>query len=320
MILMSFLKKNPIFCIIAALGLAAFAAGLYLAINASGEAKQAERSSNNAQAQLRTLLNEAPALTEENLDAANRNLAALQSRFERIRQDLERGASLDVSDDGVSVSAGIQQYIAKFQDAVENHVDEAGQSAPIETPDDFAFGFEQYLGEADVPEDLERVSRLDKQRQILSYLMRQLIEANPQSIDAVEREIMDSEEESGKAFSIDPRISAQVPGAIDTIAFRLTFTGYTESLRDFLNHLADFDLPIVVRRVEVERPSGTETRVASPRRNDPNDLFGDIFAGDETAGQAGNEEASEGQEPVIEENFSEFTVILEFIELILPDT
>lgn len=319
---MSFLKKNPIFCVIVALGLAAFAAGLYLALSASGEAKQAERSLNSVEGQLRDLLNEAPAPTEDNLEAAKRNLAELQSRFKQIRDDLQRGAALNVSEDGVSVSAGIQQYISKFQRATKEHVDEAEEPAPVETPNDFAFGFEQYLGEAAVPEGVERVSRLDKQRQILSYLMTQLIEASPQSIDAVERGVLEAEEEASKAFKIDPLISARVPGAIDTIAFRLTFTGYTDALRDFLNRLAAFELPIVVRRIEVDRPSGSETLVAPTRRNDPNDIFG-LFAEEEpaeTAAAAESEDPSESQQPVIEENVSEFTVILEFIEVILPET
>jgi hypothetical protein len=45
-----------------------------------------------------------------------------------------------------------------------------------------------------------------------------------------------------------------VPGAINTLAFGLTFTGYTDSLRELLNNLAKFDLPFVVRSIEVERP------------------------------------------------------------------
>ncbi len=119
-------------------------------------------------------------------------------------------------------------------------------------------------------------------------------------------------------FSIDPAVSARVPGAIDTLAFSITFRGYTDALREFLNRLAQFELPIVVRSVEVERPSGSETVVAPPRRNEPEDIFA-RFGGEESEAQPDRNEG-QGPVPVIEENISEFTVLLEFIEVVLPET
>jgi hypothetical protein len=320
---MSFLKKNPLFCAVVALSLAACLAGLYFTFNASGKVQNARASLQTAEAQLDSLLRADPAPTEANLEAAQSNLNSLRTKLTEIRDDLQQGASLDTSRDGVSVLAGIQQYVAKFQRATANHRNEADEPEPIETPNDFAFGFPQYIREAAVPEDPDQVSRLDKQRQILSYLMTQLIEASPQSIATVQREILEVSEDSEggkKGFSIDPAISARVPGAIDTMAFRLTFTGYTDALREFLNSLATFELPIVVRSIEVERPGGSETLVAPTRRNDPESIF-DLFAEEEAPTEAAqSERAAEEQKPVIEENISEFTVILEFIELILPDT
>ena len=42
------------------------------------------------------------------------------------------------------------------------------------------------------------------------------------------------------------------------MAFRLVFTGQTAALRTFLNQLASFQLPVLVREVEVETASAEE--------------------------------------------------------------
>lgn len=323
---MSFLKKNLLLCIVAAVCVAAFLAGVYMALAEYRAIKDARRSLASAESQLSSLHNADPVPTEENLAAAEKNLAELQAALADIREDLRSDSEMSTSKDGVSVMAGIQQYISKFQKQTAAHKNEFGEAAPIETPDNFAFGFGQYIDEASVPADGPRASLLDKQRQILNYLITQLIQAGPQSIDKVLREILEAQEgDSGKnAFTINPAISARVPGAIDTMAFSITFSGYTDSLREFLNSLASFEWPIVVRSIEVTRPSGSETVVAPPRRDNAANIF-DLFAEDDAS--AGTEDSSpetgltaEEQKPVIEENISQFTVILEFIEVILPDT
>lgn len=320
---MSFLKKNLLLCIFAAFCVAVFVGGVYMALAEYGAVKDARRSLNTAETQLNSLLQADPAPTEDNLAVAENNLDELQNAIEEIREELQSGSDLETSDDGVSVIAGIQQYISKFQEEVETHENEEGEAAPIETPDNFAFGFEQYIDEATVPEDPDKIALLDKQRQILRYLLTQLTMASPHSIDVVQREVTESRDGDREAFSIDPAISARVPGAIETMAFSLTFNGYTDALREFLNRLARFELPIVVRSIEVTRPSGSETVTAPPRRDTEEDeifdLFGDDESSEEEVDPTANLPAEDEQKPVIEDNVSEFTVILEFIEVVLPD-
>lgn len=311
---MSFIKKNQLFCIVVAVCVLAFLAGAFLAFKGSGNVNKAQRSLTAAEAKLNNLLSSSPSPTEENLIVAERNLAELQAALAEIREDLQPGAALKTSDDGVSVIAGIQQYISRFQKAAAANKNESDQAAPIGTPNDFAFGFEQYLKVATPPDDSAKASLLDKQRQILSYLLTQLILAGPHSIDAVEREILESSDRGG--FSIDEAISARVPGAINTMAYSLTFSGYTSSLRDLLNNLARFELPIVVRSVAVKRPSGSETVIARAGSNSQDAITALFGGGDFSAG----DKKAEWPKAVIEENISQFTVILEFIEVVLPDT
>jgi hypothetical protein len=321
---MGFLKKNLIFCIAVILCLAAFVGGAFLSYTQYSGVKKAGSNLSSVEAQLNSLLNRNPAPSEVNVAASQENLNQLKASLAEIRDDLQSESTLNTSEDGVSVTAGIQQYISKFQRETARHKNEVGEAARIKTPDNFAFGFEQYISEAPVPQGAEKVSQLDKQRQILSYLLTQLISAGPQSIEAVKREVLEGGSESAqKGFLIASAVSARVPGAIDTMAFSLTFRGYTDSLRQFLNSLARFDLPIVVRSIQVTRPSGSETVVAPPRRNKPASFL-DFFDDEDSPAAAGNSPSgnqppAEAQKPVIEENVSQFTVILEFIEVVLSD-
>lgn len=314
---MDFIKKNTLFCIVVAICLSAFAAGAFLAYNASSKVQSAERKLSSARSQLTSLERASPAPTEANVKASQENIDKLLAELSEIRENLQRGSRLNTSADGVAVMAAIQQYISDFQRRAESHVGPDGEPDPIEIAPDFAFGFEQYIDEATPLDDEARTRKLDQQRQILNFLVNQLIAANPDSITAVRREfieqvVRDSRDQT-KGFVIDSAVSARVPGAIDTMAFSVTFTGYTDSLRLFLNNLAKPELPIVVRSIEVDRPSGSET-VNAPAVDDD---FGGLFNNLSANNQRG--EDAQAQEPIISENISRFTVIVEFIEIVLPD-
>jgi hypothetical protein len=311
---MAFLKKNLAFCIIVALCVLVFAVGAFLSFAASGNVKKAKRAFNGNEMQLNNLLYADPAPTEANRAAAEENVARLAAALESIRDELQRGSRLTTSTDSIGVMAAVQQYISEFQRMAANYLDSEGAAAPVAIADDFAFGFERYIDDTEMFDDAEKAAALDKQRQILSYLLTQLIESNPQAIREVRREVLEADDEDG--FVIDPAVSARVPEAIDTMAFSLTFDGYTDSLRNFLNRLARFELPIVVRSITVSRPAGRQTVVAPPARNELDDIFG-VF-GDAAASEP-EPEPVEAQKPVIEENISTFTVVVEFIEVVLPD-
>ena len=310
---MDFFKKNLIFSVWIVVCVLAFFFGSFLALNESGAIVEAERKMSTAQARLKSLRFSDPSPSVENVEASADNVAQLQSALNAIREDLQRGYSLSISSDGIGVMAGVQQYISEYQLKSSGQVDTNNESASISLPQDFAFGFQEYIEEAKPLTDPKRSAVLDQQRQILSYLMDKLIEAKPASLVSVEREVLEQLEgqKSAQGFQIDKAISARVPGAVDTLAFRLSFTGYTDSLRSFLNNLAKFDLPIVVRSIDVQRQVGIKNTTESSSNK-----LDSIFA---ALGENNDEEVSkEAQKPVISENISTFTVVLEFIEIVLP--
>lgn len=322
---MGLFKKNPLFCIFCVVAVLVFAGGSALVVIESGKLSKSKKQVASADSRIKGLLYADPAPTSENVQAAQQNAEELNAQLLSIREELQRGSRLTISNDGTRVMSGLQKYISNYRRQMAAHKNADGDDAPIQVSDDFAFGFEKYLGDTPISEDPTVVSLLDKQRQVLSYILNQLIAADPAGIQAVEREVLEDAGAEAAGFRIDPAVSARVSDAIDTLAFRVTFTGYTPALRKFLNNLAQFDLPIVVRSVEVDRP--TANAKAAKTKKSPSSNIDDIFSVFGGASSAAAETAdaetadaapSANQIPVISETESSFTVTLEFIEIILP--
>ena len=313
---MGLFKKNPAFCLFCVVAVLVFAAGATLVVMESGKLSKSKQQVASADSQIDGLLQANPAPTSENVQAAQQNAEELSAQLLSIRENLQRGSRLTISNDGTRVMSGVQKYISNYRRQVAAHNNAEEVAAPIQIPEDFAFGFEKYLKQTNISQDSAVVPQLDKQRQVLSYILDQLIAADPAGIQAVEREILGDAAAKATGFQINPAISARVPGAIDTLAFRVTFTGYTPTLRKFLNNLAQFDLPIVVRSVAVDRPATNAKTASAKKRKASNidDIFG-VFAGSSTSAEAAPDA---NQIPVISETESSFTVTLEFIEIILP--
>jgi hypothetical protein len=322
---MGLFKKNTAFCTLFVIFLLVFAGGTFLAVAQSGKLSKSKQQVTSAQSQLKGMLYLDPAPSTDNVAAAEQNVEQLRAELQKIRDNLQHGSRLTTSADGMHVMTGIQQYISEYQQeaAKLTHPGNGSELVGIETPADFAFGFETYIDEGVVPENAAAIPVLDKQRQILSYIVDQLMASDPVGIQSIQREVLEmNAPRVGKAgaaqklsgFQINPAISARVPGGIDTLAFSLKFTGYTKSLRQFLNNLAKFDLPIVVRSIEVTRPSGSATTTTKKEaKTGVADIFS-VFGGESATTKAPKLK----QKPVISENVSSFTIILEFIEIVLP--
>lgn len=315
---MGLFKKNPVFCIVCISALLVFAGVGTLVVIEFGKLSKAKQQSVHVDRQLQALMYAIPAPSADNLQAAQQNAANLKARLQNICETLKRGSLLTISNDGMHVMSGLQNYIANYRKRVTKHLNANEVAAPIQVPDDFAFGFEAYIETTTISEG-EFVPLLDQQRKVLSYILDQLIAADPAGIQAVEREALELPSSSRNAgFWINPAVSARVPDAIDTLAFRITFTGYTSVLRTFLNNLARFELPIVVRSVEVERSSTNSSQAAvTNSQGNLDDIFS-IFGDTSSSSSATPAAAPEtNRKPVISETESSFTVTLEFIEIIL---
>jgi hypothetical protein len=223
-------------------------------------------------------------------------------------------------------------------------------------PEAVRFGFATYANEG--PET-DRVPAVFQQRLVAQYLLEALFEARPRALLSVQRErvLTKTEREARDAalqaakdaaaggqatapvldgtfastpdgpdfFAIDPRASARVPGAVDTTAFRIAFTGQTAALRAFLNQLAGFELPMLVREVEVVPASGEEAaaaapaeETAAPAESAPASIVLTTDASTPRAGAAKPVPKTPGIPPIVAKPLSKFTVTVEYIALVPP--
>lgn len=213
--------------------------------------------------------------------------------------------------------------IAQFVDAMRAH---ASKSGVLVRPDE-RFGFAAYTNEGPEPDLIRPVYR---QRRIVEYLLGALFPARPRTLVSVQREDpatigrSSAEKAAGspappprpaqtfagsagrgaqgeggpvvEIFTIDPQVSARTPGYVDTMAFRLIFTGQTACLRGFMNTLAMPEIPLVVRSVEVE-PLRAET------------------AAGRTGASGGDDANVTADLPIVADNESRFVVTIELFEV-----
>lgn len=200
--------------------------------------------------------------------------------------------------------------IAQFEDRMRTMAAETN----VKLKPDESFGFSIYANEGPEPGLIRPVYR---QRRIVEYLLRSLMAARPVSLVAVQREVprpvgsddpvaQVSKSDSGDFFSIDPQVSARMPGYVNTTAFRIVFSGQTTALRGFMNALAAPEIPLVVRSVEVANRLPEAPRVGSSGSRSFN-VFGRPA-----------EEAVEtvaANVPIVANNEATFTVTVEMFEV-----
>ncbi len=285
---------------------------------------------------------------EADLARAQRALDAMQAELkgrgpaaERLRTARVPGARTDAYFD-----------LATF---VEKTRELAKAQAVEVRPEAARLGFSLYANEG--PE-ADRIAPVFHQRLIAQYLVESLLEARPRSLLSLQREAPLTKKEkddrdaalaavaSGAAapaeaaptvpegpdfFAIDPRASARVPGYLDATAFRITFIGQTAALRAFLNQLASFELPVLVREVEVDPATSADLATESPAGSDEAATTAAPVEPAEssivlTAKPANGAPQSvvkpaaraPGIAPIVSKPWCKFTVTVEYIELVPP--
>jgi hypothetical protein len=104
---------------------------------------------------------------------------------------------------------------------------------------------------------------------------------------------------------------------VEVSGFRLIFTGQTAALRALLNQLASFELPIIVRSVEVE-PAAGEDIVAAPAEDAaaaPSQPAAPAVSIVLSAPVAKAAKPVATIAPLVAKSISKFTVTVEYVEL-----
>lgn len=322
---MASFKSHPVFySLVGVLGLAALAGGWGIYDRSSAAAKNAKVVAQK-RAELSSLLATNPVPSVESKAAVEADLKRTEAALATMREELkgrgpaaERLRSASVPSEPTDLFFNITTFVEKTR--------EKAQAANIKLKADERFGFSAY---ASAGPDRELIPQVFRQRQVAEYLLDALIEARPSELISVQRERpltkaekdalasgaqgASASRQSGATqgatdlFEIDPRITARVAGFVDATAFRLSFTGETEALRAFLNKLATFELPLVVRGVEVEPLAKTQQTAAAPA-NSLASIFG-------TAATPATPAEPAKPKPLVEKTQSKFTVTVELIDL-----
>jgi hypothetical protein len=353
-------RKNPLFvgaltlCVAIALGEG------YLIYERWAAARDAARKLQERQTQLAEMANTVPPPTrevataiEEDLARAERALAAMQSELKGRGAAAEKMRAAKVPTARTDAYFDLATYVERLRElARRNQVSVRAEAA--------RFGFATYANEG--PE-VERIEPVFRQRQIAQYLLESLLEAKPAALLAVRREPtftaaerQEHEEalaaalanvEAGQEpdpealpetplpegpdyFVISPQATASVRGFVDTEAFRFVFTGQTAALRTFLNWLAMFELPVLVREVEVEPAQGEELvdpaaeEAAAAAAEAAANAASVVLSADDTgdakpaAPVPAVRRPRSTATPIVAKPVSKFTVTVEYVSLVPP--
>lgn len=300
---------------------------------------------------------ETAAAIEADLERAQRALAAMQEELKGRAADRWLAAKVPAA--RTDAYFDLATFVERMRElARRNDVDVRPEAA--------RFGFAAHTHEGP---DADRIEPVFRQRQVAQYLLEALLESRPRALLAVKREVPVTQAERAERlaalrvavegepplepeappevpedsdfFTIDPRMTAREPGYVDTLAFRVVFTGETAALRDFLNRLATFELPVIVRQVEVEPATLEETTATTPAEetaaasDDPALSAPSVVLSLEPAsereagvpaGKASGAASSAGARratvrtvmPIVTRPWSRFTVTVEHIDLLPP--
>jgi hypothetical protein len=267
---MNFLRSHPSFA--TALGVCGLLTlgGIGCLIERTRTARQALAQLDQKKRELRALAGLTPAPNEDNAAQIERDRAQAAAALAALRMQLRgSGPAAERLRQTPAPGSPSDAYF-ELADFVERMRAQAAAAGVALAPDE-RFGFAAYAHAGPEP---ERIAAVHRQRLIVQTLLEALFAAQPRRLLSVQRGRPASSAPAGRdargpaagnqsadTFEPDPALTALVPGYVEATAFRLVFDGPTDALRSLLNRLAAFELPLVVRAVEVE-PAGAETHDA----------------------------------------------------------
>lgn len=356
---MNWYRKNPIFATaLTVCGLLVLGEG-WLIYDRFDASRQADKKLLQKQAELLAMRDLVPLPTrpiataiEADLDRAQRAVAAMQAELKGRGPSAERLATAKPPTARTEAYFDLATFVEKTRELARKHDVEV-------RPDASRFGFALYANEG--PKE-DRIPAVFHQRQIIQYMVEALIEARPRAIFSVQREhalnktekeafaaaqaaaaavaaggaapepppepapgtSSPPEPESPDIFAVDPRVTARAAGYLDTTPVRFVFTGQTSVLRTFLNKLASFELPVLVREVEVDRASAEESAAIAPLPAEEGTVADAapaasvvMTAKPKPAVTAPSAAARPSNStPIVSKPLSKFTVTLEYLDLV----
>lgn len=317
---MNRLKAYPLFSAVMVICVLVIGAEIWWAANRKAAATRNERVMNQAFSRLQDMTRVRPAPTAEVATALERDRGVADDVVQAMRTELSGTSELAQNiKEAVPPADRADAFfdIARFVEAQRA----AARAANIELRADEMFGFSAYANSGPVPDLIPAVHR---QRLVAEYLVQAAFAARPVRFDGLERArpVTSAAAGNGPAvvnraetdyFEINPQVSARRDGFVRTTPMRVRFSGQTSALRNFLNRLATYEVPLLVRSVEVEPAPQLNKKQGAPAPAAA-DAFGGIF-GASTSADVAATPAADVPVPIVSDNYSRFTVTVEYLEL-----
>lgn len=275
-------QQNIILIAVAAVAGIVCAAAGWLLYSESAKCGEVAEERNQSFNQLLSIYKSKPYPCNENIEQVKEDEVAIVAWLDNATNELQKGA--------VRVE---QQTPAVFKQSlqakVRNLSAHKGSIKGRVVAPDFKFGFDKYLSEDSLPKP-EHVERLSGQLAIIDALCNTLYEAGILSLEKVERELFDTDDEPGggrdEPVTRRRRASARQPAAQAAVVqqrddgvfprqnFKFEFQAEPAAFVDVLNRLSAAELFVVVNSVQfskvkdllAERETARKSRKEDPAK------------------------------------------------------
>lgn len=212
----------------------------------------------------------AVALNDDNVKTAQTDVADLAAHRDKLRALIAGNPELAIRGKASANSAELSALLRESVDGWRKFA--ADQGVKLSPNDPTAFGFHRYIhNQGTSPKrDFQKV---DQQRLIIDFLVRQLIESRPAGspllIESVDREPVetfvlipegrpgagtfgpDGEAARNEVDEFAPARTLSRAGLVESLSFRVRFVGYTPTLRTFVNMIRNSGRPLAVTTIDV---------------------------------------------------------------------
>jgi hypothetical protein len=214
---------------------------------------------------------EAPvSLNDDNVKAAQADVTELTAHRDRLRAAISGNPELAIIGKATSTGTELSALLRESVDGWRKQA--ADQGVKFSPNEPTTFGFHRYYQNPGTgpKRDFQKV---DQQRLIIDFLVRQLIESRPAGspllIESVDREPIetfilipegrpgagtygpDVEAARNEVDEFRPARTLARPGLVDALSFRVRFVGHTPTLRTFVNKIRNSGRPVAVTTIDV---------------------------------------------------------------------
>jgi hypothetical protein len=212
----------------------------------------------------------AVSLNDQNVAKAAEDVKEMEAHLSALRIAIAGNPDLAIKGKASANSAELSALLRESVDGWRKLATDQGIKLMPTEPT--AFGFYRYIhNQGTSPKrDFQKV---DQQRQIIDFIVRQLVESRPAGspllIESVDREPIETfvlipEGKPGAGtYSPDPEaprneVDEFLPGRtfdrqnlVETLSFRVRFVGYTPTMRTFVNKIRNSGRPVAITTIDV---------------------------------------------------------------------